>query len=91
LIQMDGSQALPPRARNAFRKRNRALQQRYEALGALGVSDGSFRAIDYAAVSQLGAGAFEWLPKWFDPGDPRAGGALAAEIIELFNHGLRRR
>jgi AcrR family transcriptional regulator len=91
LIQMSGSQALPPKARRALLKRNRALQQRYEGFGELGLRDGSMRPLDYAAVSQLGAGAFEWLPKWFQPGDPRAGSALAAEIIGLFVHGLKRR
>jgi len=91
LIQMDGSQALPERARKALMKRNRALQQRYEGFGELGLRDGSFRSLDYAAVSQLGAGAFEWLPKWFEPGDPRAAEALTREIIDLFARGLRRR
>jgi hypothetical protein len=42
-------------------------------------------------VSQLGAGAFEWLPKWFEPGDARASEALTREIIDLFARGLRRR
>ena len=91
LIQMDGSQALPERARKALLKRNRALQQRYETFGETGLRDGSFRSLDYAAVSQLGAGAFEWLPKWFEPGDPRAAGVLAREILDLFARGLRRR
>ena len=37
------------------------------------------------------AGVFEWLPKWFDPADPRASGALADEYCRLFISGLRRR
>ena len=36
LIQMSGSQALPPKARRALLKRNRALQQRYEWLRRAG-------------------------------------------------------
>ena len=45
----------------------------------------------YEIVSLLGAGVFEWLPKWFDPADPRASGALADEYCRLFIAGLRRR
>jgi AcrR family transcriptional regulator len=91
LIQTAGGESLPPAARRSLRARNRGLQQRYEGFGDLGMADGSMRALDYAAVSQLGAGAFEWLPKWFDPTDPRAQGALAEEIVRFIAIGLRAR
>jgi len=91
LIQLVGHAAFPPAARRAMRKRNRAVQQRYQAFGELSRTDGAMRAIDFNAVSQLGAGVFEWLPKWFEPTDPRADERLARELVELFAHGLRAR
>jgi AcrR family transcriptional regulator len=91
MIHMAGNEALPAAVRPSLRRRNRALQQRYQGFGELGVRDGTFRPMDFAAVSQLGAGAFEWLPKWFDPADPRADSLLAKEIVSLFRLGLRRR
>lgn len=91
LVQMVGHAAYPPAARRAMRARNRAVQQRYQAFGELARTDGAMRDLDYNALSQLAAGVFEWLPKWFEPADPRAGGALAAEIVMLFTHGLKQR
>jgi AcrR family transcriptional regulator len=91
LTQMVGHESLPADFRQALRRRNRALQRRYEGFGELGLADGSFRSMDFNAVSQLGAGAFEWLPKWFDTHDPRALTILADEIVRLITTGLRRR
>lgn len=91
LIQMVGASALPPSARREITHRARALQRRFEALGQQGLKDGSFRSIDFDAVAQLGAGAFQWLPKWFSTDDPRAPGELAREIADLFVKGLRAR
>lgn len=91
LTQMVGHEALPAGFRQTLRRRNRALQRRYEGFGELGLQDGSSRPVDFNAVSQLGAGAFEWLPKWFDTHDPRAGAILADEIVRLITTGLRRR
>jgi AcrR family transcriptional regulator len=91
LTQMVGHEALPAAFRQALRRRNRALQRRYEGFGELGLRDGSSRAMDFNAVSQLGAGAFEWLPKWFDTRDARSDAVLAAEIVRLITIGLCRR
>ncbi|HKD20503.1 MAG TPA: TetR/AcrR family transcriptional regulator [Rhizomicrobium sp.] len=89
LIQMAGSGALPANVKRDTRRRSRGLQRRYTEFGLQGQRDGSFRPIDFDAVSQLGAGAFEWLPKWFRADDPRRDGALAQEIVTLFVRGLR--
>lgn len=91
LIQMVGAGALPPAARREITYRARALQRRFEAFGQQGLKDGSFRRVDFDAVAQLGAGAFQWLPKWFSTEDPRAPGELAREITDLFVKGLRAR
>jgi AcrR family transcriptional regulator len=56
---------------------------------ALPAADGSFRRIDFDAVAQLGAGAFQWLPKWFRTDDVRAAEKLGEEIVVLFIRGLR--
>jgi len=89
LIQMVGATALPPAIRRDIAKRARALQRRFVAFGEEGAKDGSFRPFDFDALAQLGAGAFEWLPKWFSPADPRAASTLADEIVMLFLHGLK--
>lgn len=91
LIQLAGVDALPPGARREIRRRSRGLQRRFNAFAEEGLADGSNRAVDLDAISQLGAGVFEWLPKWFMPGDPRGGGSLAQEYCRLFIGGLRQR
>ncbi len=91
LTQMAGSEALPGEVRRSMLRRNRAMQQRYEGFGEQGLKEGGYRPMDFNAISQLGAGAFEWLPKWFDPADPRADHLLADEIVRLFTRGLRNR
>jgi AcrR family transcriptional regulator len=91
LIQLVGHAAFPPAARRAMRRRNRAVQQRYQGFAELSRTDGVMRELDFNAVSQLAAGVFEWLPKWFDTADPRAADVLARELVELFVHGLKQR
>jgi AcrR family transcriptional regulator len=91
LIQLVGHAAFPPAARRAMRRRNRAVQQRYQGFAELSRTDGVMRELDFNAVSQLAAGVFEWLPKWFDTADPRAADVLARELVELFVHGLKHR
>jgi AcrR family transcriptional regulator len=91
LVQLVGHAAFPPAAHRAMLKRNRAVQQRYQSFGELSLIDGAMRPIDFNAVSQLAAGVFEWLPKWFDPADPRAESGLAAELVGFFAHGLKAR
>ena len=89
LIQLAGSSALPPAIRSEIRRRSRLLQKRFEGFGHQGLADGSVRKVDFDAVAQLGAGAFEWLPKWFRSDDPQARDDLAREIVDLFVRGLR--
>jgi len=89
LIQMVGVHALPAAARNEITARTRALQRRFEAFGEQGQADGSCRGSDFDALAQLAAGAFEWLPKWLPPDDPRAERQIADEIIGLLFRGIR--
>ncbi|MBV9331328.1 MAG: TetR family transcriptional regulator [Alphaproteobacteria bacterium] len=91
LILMAGAANLPQGLRREITRRARKIQLRYRAFGDEGLKDGSFRALDFDAVAQAGAGAFEWLPKWFSPDDPRAKDILAREITDLFIRGLRTR
>jgi len=91
LVQMVGVESLPAAARADIRRRSRALQQRFTGFSRTGIAEGVTRDVDVDAVSQLGAGVFEWLPKWFDPTDPRAETALPQEYVDLFIRGLRRR
>ncbi|MBN9566891.1 MAG: TetR/AcrR family transcriptional regulator [Alphaproteobacteria bacterium] len=89
LIQMVGVTALAPAVKRDITQRARALQRRFEEFGRQGLKDRSFRKLDFDALAQLGAGAFEWLPKWFSLDDPRAEHALADEIVAFFAHGLK--
>jgi len=89
LVLMSGASALPAAARREIMRRARRLQKRFRSFGEEGLMDGSFRSIDFDVVAQLGAGAFEWLPKWFSPHDSRAPEQLAREIVDLFVRGLR--
>lgn len=89
LIQLVGVHALPAAARNEITARSRALQRRFEAFGEQGQEDGSCRSSDFDALAQLGAGAFEWLPKWLQPQDPRGARQIADEIIGFLFHGIR--
>jgi AcrR family transcriptional regulator len=89
LTLMVGASALPVAVRREITRRARALQRRFEGFGKQALAEGTYRNIDIGVVAQLGAGAFEWLPKWFSPDDPRASGALASEIVTLFIRGLR--
>ncbi len=91
LTLMVGSGALPANTRREVTRRARALQRRFEGFGRQGLAQGFYREFDFGTAAQLGAGAFEWLPKWFSAGDPRASGALASEIVTLFIKGLRAR
>jgi len=84
-----GVSALPAAVKREITRRARALQRRFEGFGKQGLAEGTYRDIDIGVVAQLGAGAFEWLPKWFSPNDPRASGELASEIVTLFIRGLR--
>lgn len=91
LIQLVGLESLPVALRREIRRRSRGLYQQFSGFAAQGLADGVHRDVDLGAIAQIGAGVFEWLPKWFDPADPRASGALALEYCRLFAAGLRRR
>ncbi|MDQ0464857.1 AcrR family transcriptional regulator [Caulobacter ginsengisoli] len=91
LIQMAGADALPAKARRDLQRRARALQVHFHGLARQGLADGSHRPMDFDTAAEIGAGVFEWLPKWLDPNDPRAAGAVADEICLLFIAGLKRR
>jgi AcrR family transcriptional regulator len=89
LVQMAGVGALPAAVKRDTTKRSRILQKRFRQFGVDGLADGSFRTFDFDSQAQFGAGAFEWLPKWFRADDPRAKLVLAREIVTLFIRGLR--
>ena len=91
LIQLAGAEALPAKARREIQQRARALQRHFLKLAEEGLADGSNRPMDYDTAAEIGAGVFQWLPKWFDPDDPRGPGAIADEIGRLFISGLKRR
>jgi AcrR family transcriptional regulator len=91
LVQLAGVGALPTAARREITRRARGIQQWYDANAQEGRAAGLYRDIDSYALAQLGAGSFEWLPKWLTSGDPRREHAIADEIVALFNCGLKAR
>lgn len=89
--QLAGIEGLPTRIRRDFQRRGLALRNRFETWGDEGVAQGLNRPLDMTITAEIGAGFFEWIPKWFDPRDPRAAHLVADEIVCLFIGGLRRR
>jgi AcrR family transcriptional regulator len=89
LIEMVGVHGLPAPVRNEVTRRARALQRRYEVFGLEGQADGSIRAVDSDALALIGAGAFEWLPKWLPPSGSRVRSIAAMEIVALVSRGIR--
>jgi len=88
LIEMVGVRALPAAARNEITRRARALQQRFAGFGSEGQADGSIRTIDSDTLSLVGAGTFQWLPKWLPPEGSRVRGIAAMQIVELVARGI---
>lgn len=89
--QLAGIDGLPARTRQNLQRRGLALRNRFETWGQDGVVQGLNRPLDMAITAEIGAGFFEWMPKWFDPRDPRAAHLVADEIVRLFIGGLRQR
>jgi AcrR family transcriptional regulator len=89
LIEMAGADALPAGAGREITRRARGLHQRFLAWAKQAVEEGETRpGMDLEALAQLGAGTFQWLPKWLDPADPRGERAIANELTRLFIAGL---
>lgn len=89
LIEMAGADALPAAAGREITRRARALQLRFLGWAQQGAAQGDSRpGLDFDALAQIGAGTFQWLPKWLEPADPRGRGAIADEITRLFIAGL---
>lgn len=89
LIEMAGADALPAGPRREITRRARALQVSFHAWAEQGLAEGDNRpGLDFDVLAQLGAGAFQWMPKWLAADDPRGGGAIADELTRLFIAGL---
>lgn len=91
LMPQPGLETLPARQRAEVTRRALAIEQRFEAFGRQGLSDGSHRACDLDTIALVGAGVFAWIPKWYRPEDGRSAWQLADETTALFTKGLRRR
>lgn len=91
LMPQAGLDSLPSPKRNSLVRRANALRQTFAGFMRQGIADGSVRTSDVVILSQLGAGAFAWLPKWVTPEDRRRPRQIADEIVALFTLGLMAR
>lgn len=91
LMPQAGMQALPSQTRLALTRRARGLRVRFAAWLRQGMAEGSCWPCDVVIRSQIGAGAFGWLPKWITPQDAARPRELADEIARFFALGLKAR
>jgi len=89
LVQLAGVEALPTVVRREITQRARRIQQYFDKNARDGLGAGAYRDIDFYTAAQIGAGSFQWLPKWLKDGDPRRKHAIADEIVTIFVRGLR--
>ncbi|MCC7267292.1 MAG: TetR family transcriptional regulator [Caulobacteraceae bacterium] len=91
LMPQPGLDALPEPHRSELTVRARGLRTRFAGFIRQAIADGSGRDCDVLVLSQIGAGAFGWLPKWVAPDDPRPPARFGDEIVALFTFGLSAR
>ncbi len=89
MMPQAGMEALPSQTRLALTRRARSLRVRFVGWLRQGMSDGSCNPCDVVIRSQIGAGAFGWLPKWITPDDAARPRQLADEITRFFALGLK--
>lgn len=89
LMPQAGLDSLPAPHREVLTKRAGALRSQFDRFARQGIADGSLRPHDVLIVSQIGAGAFGWLPKWITPDHAAEPRRVADEIVALFTQGLK--
>lgn len=91
LSPLTGLEMLPASVLRDIRARSERITKRFEKFNHDGIADRSLRKFDVHTLSLAGAGAFGWIPKWWDPQKGPSPRQLADEIVALFSHGIRRK
>jgi AcrR family transcriptional regulator len=88
MLLQPGYASLPEPAHSQFIARARRLWRSTAAMITAGIADGSCRSCDAAAVAEVAAGAFFWLPKWREAGDVTASVAIADALSDIAAFGI---
>jgi AcrR family transcriptional regulator len=91
LAPLAGVDALHPEAHDEIMALARRSQETFPAVAASGIADGTVRPIDVTATAVALAGAFGWIPKWFDGEDEAMVARIADEFENLYAFGLAAR
>lgn len=91
LVPLAGIEALEPGARAEIVALARRSEDIFPAYVAAGIVEGTIRAIDVTGAAVALAGAFGWIPKWFDGEDEAMVDHIAGEFAALYAFGLRAR
>lgn len=91
LVPLAGIEALEPAAREEIVALARRSEDIFPAYVAAGITEGTIRVIDVTGAAVALAGAFGWIPKWFDGEDETMVNHIAGEFAALYAFGLRAR
>ncbi len=91
LVPLAGIEALEPDVREEIVALARRSEDIFPAYVAAGIAEGTIRAIDVTGAAVALAGAFGWIPKWFDGEDETMVEHIAGEFAALYAFGLRAR
>lgn len=91
LVPLAGIEALEPDARTEIVALARRSEEIFPAYVAAGIAEGTIRTIDVTGAAVALAGAFGWIPKWFDGEDEAMVDHIAGEFSALYAFGLRAR
>ncbi|MBO9698403.1 MAG: TetR family transcriptional regulator, partial [Sphingopyxis sp.] len=69
LVPLAGIDALEPDAREDIVALARRSEEVFPTYVAAGIADGTIRTVDVTGIAVALAGAFGWIPKWFDGED----------------------
>ncbi|MEM1232048.1 MAG: TetR family transcriptional regulator [Pseudomonadota bacterium] len=91
LMPQAGFEAVPPAHRADFKRRAAQINRQLAQLLSRGVAEEIGRPCDAPMVTHVSAGAFGWIPKWFDGDTDANASALADQVCDLLIHGIARR
>lgn len=88
LMPQVGFEAVPESRRSDFKRRASQINRQMAGLLQRGTAEGVSRPCDAPMVTHVSAGAFGWVPKWFEPSEQRTPAMLADQICDLLIVGL---
>lgn len=88
LMPQPGFGSLPQADQARFRRIAGDQNNRIAKFLKSGMQEGLIRKCEGALVSHICAGAFGWIPKWLESGDPRSPMDIATEICDVVYLGI---